>query len=112
MQWFTKLQSEKIPTAIDRYVKEINRVTGVVEGHLAAEKAKGGDGPWLVGGKLTFADIAWYMWQALITVVLGPDSEYFRSHACDSVFFSTVGGLLTVMLSHQLRRIPERQGVA
>ncbi|KAI0876145.1 glutathione S-transferase [Hypoxylon argillaceum] len=71
--WFTKLQSEKIPTAIDRYVKEINRVTGVVEGHLAAEKAKGGDGPWLVGGKLTFADIAWYMWQALITVVLGPD---------------------------------------
>ncbi|KAI1123057.1 glutathione S-transferase [Nemania abortiva] len=72
--WFTKLHTEKIPSAVERYVKEINRVTAVVEGHLAAEKAKaGGEAPWLVGGKITFADISWYMWQALIPKVLGDE---------------------------------------
>ncbi|KAJ8119597.1 hypothetical protein ONZ43_g3487 [Nemania bipapillata] len=71
--WFTRYHPEKVPSAVDRYIKEINRVTGVVEGHLAAEKAKGSEGPWLVGGKITYADISWYMWQAVITVVLGDD---------------------------------------
>ncbi|KAI0535918.1 glutathione S-transferase [Xylaria digitata] len=66
--WFTKYHPEKLPSAADRYYKEIYRVTTVLEGHLAQQKAKGGssDGPWLVGGKATFADLAWYMWQALI----------------------------------------------
>ncbi|KAI1424977.1 glutathione S-transferase [Xylaria sp. FL1777] len=70
--WFTKFHPEKIQSAIDRYVKEIYRVTGVVEGHLAQEKAKSGgsDGPWLVGGKITFADIAWFMWQFKIASVV------------------------------------------
>ncbi|KAI1174244.1 glutathione S-transferase [Nemania sp. FL0916] len=64
--WFTRNHPDK--TAIERYVKEINRVTGVVESHLAAQKEKnsGGDGPWLVGNKITFADLAWYMWQVMV----------------------------------------------
>ncbi|KAI0515138.1 glutathione S-transferase [Xylaria bambusicola] len=74
--WFTRYHPEKIQSAVDRYVKEIYRVTGVVEGHLAKEKAKGisSDGPWLVGGKITFADIAWYMWSAIIGTAL-PDAD-------------------------------------
>ncbi|KAI1359694.1 glutathione S-transferase [Xylaria arbuscula] len=70
--WFHKYHPEKVPSAVERYVKEIYRVTGVVEGHLAKEKAKGlsNDGPWLVGGKYTFADIAWYMWSALVPSAL------------------------------------------
>ncbi|KAI3317583.1 glutathione S-transferase [Xylariaceae sp. AK1471] len=72
--WFTKYHPEKIQSAIDRYVKEINRVTGVVEGHLSKQKAKAGnDGPWLVGDKITYADIAWYMWQVGIVKALPED---------------------------------------
>ncbi|KAI1164514.1 glutathione S-transferase [Nemania serpens] len=72
--WFTKYHPEKLQSAIDRYVKEINRVTGVVESHLAVEKAKDGSkGPWLVGGKITFADISWYMWQYAVVKALGDE---------------------------------------
>ncbi|KAI0803676.1 glutathione S-transferase [Xylaria sp. FL0064] len=78
--WFTKYHPEKIQSAVDRYVKEIHRVTGVVEGHLAKEKAKtnASDGPWLVGGKATYADIAWYMWSAKIgSIVEGVSYDEF-----------------------------------
>jgi glutathione S-transferase len=30
--WFKKFHPEKLPSAVDRYVREINRVTGVVSG--------------------------------------------------------------------------------
>ncbi|KAI1750424.1 glutathione S-transferase [Xylaria castorea] len=69
--WFTKFHTEKIESAVDRYVKEVHRVTSVVEGHLAQQKAKAGDeGPWLVGGRVSYADIAWYPWQFMITKAL------------------------------------------
>ncbi|KAF3763436.1 glutathione S-transferase [Cryphonectria parasitica EP155] len=62
--WFNKFHQEKLPSAVERYVNEIGRVTHVLEGYLAAQKAKGGsDGPWLVGNKLSFADLAFIPWQ-------------------------------------------------
>ncbi|KAI1815087.1 glutathione S-transferase [Poronia punctata] len=67
--WFVTFHPEKLPSAINRYLNEIKRVTGVVEGHLARQKAKateGSEGPWLVGDKITFADIAWLMWQRTV----------------------------------------------
>ncbi|RYP62789.1 hypothetical protein DL771_009565 [Monosporascus sp. 5C6A] len=67
--WFTFYHTEKLPSAVDRYVGEIRRVTGVVDGWLKKqqEEGKGGtDGPWLVGGKLSYADLAWFAWQNLI----------------------------------------------
>ena len=72
--WFTKYHAEKLPSAAERYVKEINRVSGVLEGHLARQKEKygstsaGGEGPWLVGNKLSYADMAFYPWQTLVTM--------------------------------------------
>jgi len=36
-------------------VKEVARVTGVLETHLSKQPA-GQDGPWLVGGKMSYAD--------------------------------------------------------
>ncbi|KAL8638508.1 MAG: hypothetical protein Q9228_004343 [Teloschistes exilis] len=70
--WFQKLHSEQLPSAIERYNKELNRVTRVLEDHLKqqkqlyAEKAPGSDGPWLVGNKLSYADIAFVPWQVLV----------------------------------------------
>jgi glutathione S-transferase len=62
--WFTKYHPEQIESAKERYYAEIKRVTGVLEGHLAKQD-KGGDGPWLVGGKFSYADLAFVPWQQM-----------------------------------------------
>lgn len=75
LTWFSRFHPEKIPSAIERYVKEANRVTGVLEGHLAQQKQKygGSGGPWLVGNKLSYADLAFIMWQSMLGKVLEKD---------------------------------------
>lgn len=78
--WFKKFHPERVESAVERYVKEINRVTGVLEGHLAKEKEKwsgsGGDGPWLVGNKYSFADIAFLSWQIIVTRVVQKEDGF------------------------------------
>jgi glutathione S-transferase len=69
--WFKKFHPEQVPSAIERYVKEINRVTGVLDGHLAKQKVENGSaGPWLVGNKLSYADLAFVSWQKITTSLL------------------------------------------
>ncbi|KAK9323845.1 glutathione S-transferase Ure2-like protein [Lipomyces orientalis] len=36
--WYKRFDPEQLPSAIERYTKEINRVAGVFEGHLAKQK--------------------------------------------------------------------------
>ncbi|KAK4156683.1 glutathione S-transferase [Chaetomidium leptoderma] len=68
--WFIVYHHEKVPSAFQRYVNEVKRVSGVLEAYLGARKNGGGggdghEGPWLVGGKLTYADLSfipWYCW--------------------------------------------------
>lgn len=73
--WFVKFHHEKLPSAIERYLNEIQRVLGVLERVLSDQKEKyagqGGDGPWLVGNKVSYADIAFVPWQNAIRDVLG-----------------------------------------
>lgn len=61
----------KLPTAIERYQKEAKRVVGVLNGHLT----KHGTG-YLVGDKLTYADLAFVPWNDLLpkNVVPGWDT--------------------------------------
>lgn len=76
--WFKKYHPENLPSAIERYIKELNRVSGVLNGHLAQQEREHGasnGGPWLVGEKYSYADIAFIPWQKLIEVVLTKD-EY------------------------------------
>ncbi|KAI1796423.1 glutathione S-transferase [Ganoderma leucocontextum] len=47
--------AEKIPTAIERYEKEILRVLGVLDGVLAKRR-------WLVGDKCSAVDISFVTW--------------------------------------------------
>ncbi|KAF1966455.1 glutathione S-transferase [Bimuria novae-zelandiae CBS 107.79] len=63
--WFKFVHAEKFPSAVQRYAAEVKRVTGVLEEHLEKQKElfPGGDGPWLVGGKFSYADLAWVPWQ-------------------------------------------------
>ncbi|KAH7090697.1 glutathione S-transferase [Paraphoma chrysanthemicola] len=60
--WFTRFHKEQIESAKQRYYDEIKRVTSVLEGHLRKQE-KGADGPWLVGGKFSHADLAFLPWQ-------------------------------------------------
>lgn len=55
--WFARFHPEKIQSAVDRYVKEILRITGVLELGLQ----RNGTG-WLVGDKCTYADLSIVTW--------------------------------------------------
>ncbi|KAK4145149.1 glutathione S-transferase [Dichotomopilus funicola] len=70
--WFRHLHTEPIPSAIERYANEVRRVLGVLEGILAAAQpdADDGDVRWLVGGKMTFADMAFVPWNFRLSEVL------------------------------------------
>lgn len=66
--WFTKFHSEQVPSAKERYYNEVKRVTSVLDGHLKSQP-KGADGPWLVGGKFSYADLAFVPWQHMAKAV-------------------------------------------
>ncbi|CAL5867890.1 uncharacterized protein PFLUO_LOCUS2112 [Penicillium psychrofluorescens] len=65
--WFKNLHAEKVPSAVERYVGEAKRVSGVLDKWLGkqqeAYKEHLGDGPWLVGNKLSYADLGFIPWQ-------------------------------------------------
>lgn len=68
--WFKKFHHEELPSARERYVNEAKRVTGVLDGWLAKQEVPaGGDGPWLVGGKLSYADLSFIPWQVVLGMI-------------------------------------------
>ncbi|KAK3395243.1 glutathione S-transferase [Podospora didyma] len=75
---FKLLHPEQLPSALERYLTEIKRVTGVLEAHLKAQKEKypSGDGPWLVGNKLSYADLSFVTWQNTIETIFTDSGEY------------------------------------
>jgi glutathione S-transferase len=80
LSWFKKFHPEKVPSAMERYAKEVNRVSGVLNDYLAQqEKEHGGspgfDGPWLVGNKLSYADLSFVTWQRIVALFADKD-EY------------------------------------
>lgn len=68
--WFYRFHAEKIPSAYERYFKEIKRVSAVFNEQL---KKNGG---WLVGDKFSYVDLAAFYWQNYITTTFGEGSEY------------------------------------
>jgi glutathione S-transferase len=53
--WFTRFHPEKVQSAIDRYLNEIRRVSGVLDGVLK-------DREFLVGDRFSYADAAFLPW--------------------------------------------------
>jgi glutathione S-transferase len=53
--WFSFYHPEKLPSARERYINEIKRVTAVLNGALKEKEA-------LVGNKVTFADLSFVIW--------------------------------------------------
>ncbi|KAK5034710.1 Transcriptional regulator ure2 [Exophiala sideris] len=57
------------------YFNEVDRVNGVLESWLTQQKDKvpGGDGPWLVGGKVTLADLSFASWHRAMSMAMPDD---------------------------------------
>lgn len=77
---FKKFHHERLPSAVERYAKETNRVTSVLETVLEAEAKKHGksvaENAWLVGNKLSYADIAFWTWQTLASDVIFSKEQF------------------------------------
>ena len=66
--WFRNFHGEKIPSAIERYEKEVKRVTTVLDQHLAKTGSS-----YLVGDKCTYADLSFLPWINLLNMLLEKD---------------------------------------
>ncbi|KAL1999627.1 hypothetical protein VTN02DRAFT_4261 [Thermoascus thermophilus] len=62
--WFTMYHPEKLQSARERYVNEVRRVSGVINRALEGKE-------WLVGGKYTYADVAFFPWFDLVSWFAG-----------------------------------------
>ncbi|KAB8301360.1 hypothetical protein EYC80_003237 [Monilinia laxa] len=62
--WFTKFHSEKVDSAVERYLEQIKRVLYVLDKHLQGRT-------WLVGDKCTFADLSFVTWDMAIPWIFG-----------------------------------------
>ncbi|KAI0782721.1 glutathione S-transferase C-terminal-like protein [Abortiporus biennis] len=69
--WFALFHPERIESATDRYKKEIIRVLGVLETVLSKQE-------WLVGGKLTIADLSFITWNNFAFNVILQGYESFN----------------------------------
>jgi len=68
--WFSNFHAEKIPSAIERYQKEVNRVLGVFEKVFADGRQ------WLVGNKFSIVDINNFAWLTNVPWLLGGPSAW------------------------------------
>ncbi|KAH7065910.1 glutathione S-transferase [Paraphoma chrysanthemicola] len=66
--WFKHLHPEPVQSAIDRYKGEMKRILGVLDGVLEGKQ-------WLVGDKMTFADLSFVPWNDRVDVLLGVTAE-------------------------------------
>jgi glutathione S-transferase len=62
--WFKIHHKEQLQTAVERYINEIRRVSGVLNGVLADRK-------YLVSGKCSYADIVFVPWFEVVPWVAG-----------------------------------------
>lgn len=71
--WFRNYHSEKIPSAIERYNDEIKRVFGVLDSVLSKQK-------YLVGDKVTIADLSFIPWNVGALTRLVPDVDVEKTY--------------------------------
>ncbi|SPJ92458.1 related to theta class glutathione S-transferase [Fusarium torulosum] len=66
--FFKHYHSEKVDSVIERFAKEVRRVSAVLDAHLANHQ-------YLVGEKCTYADIAWIPWQVVAASLVGEELD-------------------------------------
>jgi len=69
LAWFKRFHAEQLPSAIERYQNEVRRVFGVLEGVLSKSD-------YLVGNKISAADISFLPWNTGIGKAFDPPLEF------------------------------------
>lgn len=64
--WFKRYHAERVDSAVERYVNEIKRVSKVLDRWLE-------DKEWLVGDRISYADLAFVPWQNGVQSVLSDE---------------------------------------
>ncbi|KAL2830382.1 glutathione S-transferase [Aspergillus pseudoustus] len=77
--WFTVYHPEKLPSARERYIKEVRRVSGVLDGVLASRQ-------YLVGGRFSYVDAAFITWFSVIPQFLSDAIDVERDFPNVSVW--------------------------
>ncbi|GAB0138463.1 hypothetical protein EsDP_00006698 [Epichloe bromicola] len=73
--WFSKYHPEKFQSAVDRYANEVKRVTGVIDAHLKKQKTD-----YLVGDKVTYADLMFVPWAVMMAGFDSVDLSEFKTY--------------------------------
>ncbi|KAH2754869.1 hypothetical protein KXV52_006437 [Aspergillus fumigatus] len=84
--WFKIHHKEQVQSAVDRYINEIRRVSGVLNGFLEGRK-------YLVNDKYSYADIVFVPWFEVVTWVAADSINLEKD-------FSNVHAWLTDLKSH------------
>lgn len=71
--WFTKFHPEAVPSAKERYNNEVKRVSAVMDRVLASRE-------WLVGNKLSYADLSFVPWFLLVPAYTLPDLDLSKEY--------------------------------
>lgn len=74
LAWFKNYHSEKIPSAVERYKNEVKRVLQVLEDILKKPESKG----FLVGGRISAADLSFIPWTGAVETFLLPGEVSFE----------------------------------
>ncbi|KAK4500886.1 hypothetical protein PRZ48_009078 [Zasmidium cellare] len=84
--WFTRYHPEKVPSAIARYDKEIERILGVIELHLETTGQQ-----YLVGGKASYADLMFVTWNDLIPIIKEPGFDFNTKFPATYAWYERLG---------------------
>ncbi|KIP10023.1 hypothetical protein PHLGIDRAFT_115839 [Phlebiopsis gigantea 11061_1 CR5-6] len=87
--WFAYLHAEKIPSAIERYSNETKRVLSVLESVLSKQE-------WLVGGKLTVADLSFLPWNKSVSKVLFESYDWAQDYPATAAWHNRLSNLPSV----------------
>ncbi|KAL9047645.1 MAG: hypothetical protein Q9162_007971, partial [Coniocarpon cinnabarinum] len=105
--WFNVLHHEPLPSAKTRYNNEAMRVMSVLNSVLATKSPDGSGKRWLVGGKVSIVDLAFFWWDKMMMEVLSmvkpegydPDNyPHFKS------WHDTMGAMKSVQKSIELHK--------
>ncbi|KAI1323914.1 glutathione S-transferase Ure2-like protein [Xylariaceae sp. FL0255] len=66
--YFLRFSDDPNPDAVARFIKETKRVAAVLESVLSDKKKNGGE-PWLVGNRISYADLSFLGGFHLVTIV-------------------------------------------
>lgn len=82
--WFSNFHPEKIPSAIERYEKEVHRIVSVVEKHLEGKE-------YFVGNKYSIVDINNYVWLINVPWLLNDYQTAFEKYPNTGAYVKRLG---------------------